>query len=197
MRRFGSIRCLALLTVGLLVAPGCRCGTRLTVEPPPSLSVSPASLALTATYVGQSVAGAVSVSNGGGRTEALSVSIDAPFTVEVPEVKLGRGAEEAIVVRFTPLSAGRASGTLRIGPLEVPVEAEALEVPACVPSAVCVDSRFDVATAQCVEANSECSPRPKRSATARVGVRGQLSAVSSKGSGMRSPASAAASATLR
>ena len=45
--------------------------------------------------------------------------------------------------------------------------------------------------------DSECSPRPKRSATARVGVRGQLSAVSSKGSGMRSPASAAASATLR
>ena len=47
------------------------------------------------------------------------------------------------------------------------------------------------------EEESECSPRPKRSATARVGVRGQLSAVSSKGSGMRSPASAAASATLR
>jgi hypothetical protein len=45
----------------------------------------------------------------------------------------------------------------------------------------------------------ECSPRPSRSATAiaRVADRGQLSAMSSKGSGMRSPASAAASAALR
>lgn len=121
-------------------------------EPPPSLSVSPASLSLTTTYVGRSVTGTVSVSNGGGRTEALPVFIDAPFTVEVAEVTLGKGAEEAVVVGSSPQTAGRASGTLRIGPLEVPVEAEALEVPACMPSSVCVDARFDVATAQCVEA---------------------------------------------
>ena len=148
----GSLRWVAVLAAAVLGAQGCRCGAPLVAEPPPSLSVSPASLSLTTTYVGLSVTGTVSVSNGGGRTEALPVSVDAPFTVEVAEVTLGKGAEEAVVVRYSPLTAGRASGTLRIGPLEVPVEAEALEVPACMPSSVCVDARFDVATAQCVEA---------------------------------------------
>ncbi|MCA2979727.1 MAG: hypothetical protein INH37_15750, partial [Myxococcaceae bacterium] len=146
------MRWASVLALGCVLAQGCRCGRDvLTPEPPPALSVSPPRLVLAATYRGQASAGSVSVSNGGGRSEALPVSIEAPFSDEVTEVTLGRGDEETVLVRFPATEVGRAVGTLRVGALTVPVEAEALEVPMCNASSACIDARFDASAAQCVE----------------------------------------------
>jgi hypothetical protein len=140
-----------MLAVLSLAVSGCRCGSQLEQVEPPRLVLTPQRLSLGPVYVGQVASGLVSAVNEGGAALEADVSVEAPFTVEPGRLRLVRGDATDITVSFSPSQPGVVSGVLLVGELQVRVEAEALEVPACVASAVCAEARFDVAGAQCIE----------------------------------------------
>jgi hypothetical protein len=142
---------LVLLAVVSLVLNGCRCGSQVQQVEPGRLVVTPQRLSLGAVYVDQVVTGVVSATNEGGAPLEADVVVDSPFTVETPRLRLVRGESIELTVSFAPSRPGLVSGVLLVGELQVQVEAEGLEVPACVATTVCSEARFDVVGAQCIE----------------------------------------------
>ncbi len=136
-----------------LVLVSCRCTAPLTAVEPALLEATPTSLVLPATWVGERMVGVVTVRNLGGAKAVAEVLVAPPFSVDATHLELSRGETAALAVTFAPTVAGHASALLRVGALEVQVEAEALEVPACVASGVCLEAHFDTGAAQCVSAS--------------------------------------------
>jgi hypothetical protein len=142
---------LTLATLGLFALGGCRCSPGVVAAAPARLSLTPARLVLGSVYVGQQAVGAVSAVNEGSVAAEVDVSVATPFTVDTSQLRLAGGSSVDLVVTFTPLQPGPASGVLYVGTLEVPVEALGLEVPACFNTSVCAEAHFDFARAQCVQ----------------------------------------------
>ncbi len=147
-----SLRRVVLFGTCLAMLAGCRCTPGVVKVAPEQLVATPMRLELQPVYVGQQALGIVSVVNEGGAKAVADVSISAAFTVDVGHLELVRGESAVLTVTFSPTAPGPASATLRIGTLEVQVEGTGLEVPACLPSTVCVDTHFDTSAAQCREA---------------------------------------------
>lgn len=137
----------------LLSTAGCHCDSQLVAQGPPRLEVSPAQLVLPRTFVGYSVQTMASVANVGSAAASVEVTVTAPFSVDAHEVALPGGASAALTISLAPAAPGHITGTLRVGTLVIPVEADVLEVPICAASNVCVDSHFDINAAQCIEAS--------------------------------------------
>jgi hypothetical protein len=160
------------LVVLCLATAGCRCAPpSIKSAEPARLVVTPETLVLGPVYLGQSATGVVSVVNEGGAISEADVSVPAPFSVDVASLRLVQGAAADLVVSFSPQRPGPASAVLLVGTLEVRVEAEGLEVSACLPTTVCADAHFDVVGAQCVEA-----PKPDGAACETSCVSGACSA---------------------
>jgi hypothetical protein len=140
-----------MLAVLSLSLSACRCGPKVQPVEPPRLVLTPQRLSLGTVYVRQVATGVVSAVNEGGAPVEADVVVEAPFTVEPGRLRLVRGEATQVTVSFAPLQPGLVSGVLLVGDIQVQVEAEALEVPACVATTVCTEARFDVAGAQCVE----------------------------------------------
>ncbi|MBL9039495.1 MAG: hypothetical protein JNG84_13330 [Archangium sp.] len=140
-----------VVVVGLLVA-GCQCrGSDVGPAKPGELAASVTRLNFRSTYVGQTRRASVDVSNVGGVLVAVDVSVDGPFSIDPAAFELGRSETRAVQVTFAPTAPGPASATVKVGPLEVEVSGEGLEVPACVASDVCHGSLLDREAQQCVE----------------------------------------------
>jgi hypothetical protein len=136
----------------LVMLAGCRCNPAVVGLTPAQLVATPTHLVLTPTYLGQSTHGVVSVLNNGAATGVADVAISAPFTVDVGHLQLLGGESVELTVSFSPQAVGHASATLHLGPLEVQVDADGLELPVCLPQSVCFDAHFDTTTAQCLDA---------------------------------------------
>ncbi len=134
-----------------LALSACRCGQQLQPLAPSRLVLAPQHLSLGAVYVGQVATAVVSVLNEGGAPVEADVVVEDPFTVTPDRLRVTRGEVAEVIVSFAPLQPGLVSGVLVVGGLELQVEAEAVQVPACVASNVCLDASFDVTGARCVE----------------------------------------------
>jgi hypothetical protein len=164
-----------LFIVWLLTLASCRCDDTKVVELPPARWVTnPAQLAVADTYVGQQGHATVEVSNLGGLTGVIDLSIDSPFELNSTQLELAAGDSHAVVVTFVPTTPGHRSATLRVGPLRVPVEARALAVPVCEAVGSCEQSQFEHANGQCVvepkEDGAACQTTCIESGTCATGV---------------------------
>ena len=142
----------ALGVVLALVAGGCRCGPGGASQlQPAQLTATPSPLVLPRAYVRQTTRAAVQVANVGEATASEDVFLDAPFAAAASQLRLAGGDAQPLEVTFAPSQPGHFSAVLRVGVLEVPVEAAAEAVPACLPPAsVCEETRFDVSAGLCV-----------------------------------------------
>jgi hypothetical protein len=139
MRRLGTATLLLLLA----------CHRPLTAPVDPAkLSAAPSPLLLPDAYIGQSVSGTVNVTNSSLGAGALDLRVTSPFTVAPATLDVPGGGSAGATVHFTATQAGAFSGTLTLGPLTVPVQVNALAIPAC-PAAACTTASFDVTTGQC------------------------------------------------
>ncbi len=134
---------------------GCDCEPPVRSLTPGFVVVTPKQLTLSPVYVGQVARGVVTATNRGETMDLSQVSVIGPFSAIPGRLGVAGGASEDIIVSFAPAFPGSAVGVLRIGTIEVPIEAEGLEVPECRSTNVCVESRFEMMGARCVEA-----PRP-------------------------------------
>ncbi len=121
----------------------------VTALPPADVRVSEAQLVFPATYVGARSTRTVTFSNAGGLPADVELVVDAPFSVDEANFTLSRGAAVTVEVTFAPTTPGLAQRTLRT----LPLEGEGLAIPECQADTACTTARFDVAAAQCLEAN--------------------------------------------
>ncbi len=146
-----------------LAVASCTCRDGLRPIGPEELTVVPASLAFPATYVGGQRALELALSNRGGATVDLFPDVAAPFRVEPVQLKLSRGDSRALTVTFAPAAPGHFEATLRVGPLEVAVQGDGLEVPACMAPRTCHAVGFDLDAGACIERplqnDTACSTR--------------------------------------
>jgi hypothetical protein len=132
------------------VAAACRCrGSDITPLDPAKLSVAPSPLLLGDAYVGETVSGTVSVTDSSNGPGALALAIDAPFTVTPDALEVMGGGSANATVHFMATVPGPVSGSLTLGPLTVPVQANALAVPDC-PATACGTSGFDLGQHRCI-----------------------------------------------
>ncbi len=171
-----SVRPIArpIVPLGLmLLVCSCRCESGVSQTRPAALVVTPTSLVLAPSFIGQPTFGDLHVVNEGGR-ELTAVSVDAPFTIDDTVLDLAAGEEAVVRVHFTATQVGPASGVVTLGALTVPVAAEGLERPVCMAPSVCVDTRFDDTAAQCLEtrkADGTTSASPCRGSERRRRLR--------------------------
>jgi hypothetical protein len=143
-------RLLKLVLAAWLLA-SCRCDRTSLVEVPPARWVtSPERLTVPATYVGQRGHATLEVSNLGVLAGSAELSIEGPFELSVHQLELAAGESVALEVSFSPTTVGLFSTTLRVGPLEVPVDAEGIAVPVCEAASACEQSQFEYADGQCI-----------------------------------------------
>lgn len=153
-----------LVPVLFVLLGGCRCGPVIEQVGPPVARIEPETLSFEPTYVGATRELPLTVTNAGGATSSWTLSLDAPFVFDATEpLLLSRGESRALTIRFAPVTAGHFERQLVVGETVALISGDALETPACVASAVCTDSHFDLNSARCVEATSAdgtaCSTR--------------------------------------
>ncbi len=132
------------------VISSCRCDSPPVTTPEPAeLFATPASLSLLPAYVGQTVRGEVTITNRGGSTASVMVSITPPFAASVDQLTLTKGETETITVQAMLTTPGPIEGYLLVGELVIPIIAVALEVPPCAAD-VCAEAHFDLDQRTCV-----------------------------------------------
>lgn len=135
--------------LALLLLSGCTCGPRVMDVDPEALRVMPTSITFEDTFVGASRIAVVTVSNPSRVSEQRTVTVDAPFSLVSPTDTFVAGATELQLV-FTPTEPGLASGTLRIGELEVPLNGTGLAPLTCTSDNPCETTHFDTTLGNCV-----------------------------------------------
>lgn len=140
-----------VLSAFVFALAACDCvGPGLNNTPPPELAINPARLVLPDTYVGHPASATIRVANVGGQDASAEVRADAPFVSSVSSVQIVRGGFHEFTVEIPATDPGYFERVLRIGSVEVPVEARVNKVPACLTPSVCSNASFDPVVHACV-----------------------------------------------
>jgi hypothetical protein len=135
----------------------------------------------------QQTSATVEVTHQGGVTASGDLSIDLPFMVDVTHLELGRAESRSVVVSFVPTAAGPFTATLKVGPLETPLEAQGKAVPPCEIENVCQESQFDCLGAALERTPPPCNssgvPNPPRNMSLRAPRAGEGATTSSEPEG--------------
>lgn len=142
--------------IALILVAGCRCEP-IGVQPlsPGQLRFTPERVVFEPTYLSSARTTSLEVLNTEGASVNVEVSIADPFTTDLKTLSLKRGEATTITLTFAPSTVGLATSVLKVGNLEVQVEGEGLEVPACTTDNVCASVHFDLERAQCIESLRE------------------------------------------
>ncbi len=133
--------------LGLVVlAASCRCGIGGPVNTDGELRVSASELDFGRVALGAAHTLELELFNAGRSPLDVTMSVAAPFSLSVQQLRLAGGGAQTIHVTFTPTSVGPVSALLD----GVPVELFAEGIAACVPS-TCHTTAFDLATRACLE----------------------------------------------
>jgi hypothetical protein len=145
----------------LLALGACRNGHWLGDVAPPRWTAMPEVIVLPTTVVGVETHAAVTLTNAGVETGLIDLSADAPFDLSASHATLAGGASLVLDVSLTPTGIGDFSGTLRAGPLALPIFAKAAAAPICEAPSSCEESHAE--GQQCVAApkpdGAACSER--------------------------------------
>jgi len=131
-----------------IAAGACRC-ERPVMQATPDVSVVPGSLDFGRVALGESLAIAVEVRNGGRAPSPLAVSLDGPFTVDARPAELDGAGAVTLNVTFSPAQLGPATGTLTLGPGLPSVALSGEGLAACASNDPCRPPRFDFDTRTC------------------------------------------------
>src|SRR5689334_12800488 len=125
-----------------VIAGACRC--QPPVMPTSSdVSVSPSSLDFGRIALGESLALAVEVRNGGLAPSPLAVGLEGPFTVDTRPVEIPGAGALALKLTFAPAQLGGTSGALTLGPGLPSVTLRGEGIAACTSNDPCRPPRFD------------------------------------------------------
>jgi hypothetical protein len=138
-----------LLSVVLLSLGGCRCSPGPLTPATSALAWSPKDVAFPLTWTGGARALSVSVDNTGRASGHVSLSVEAPFSVEPTEADVPGGGTFVFTVHFAPVTAGSFEVPLS-GASGVTLHAEAAAAFSCAPRD-CHHETFDPLQGLCVE----------------------------------------------
>jgi hypothetical protein len=153
-----------LRTLPLLVLALAACDRKELRATVGEVELSTAALHFGRTYVGFPGVQSLVLQNRGRSDRRVSFTSTPPFEVE-GEVTVAGGSQRAVEVKFNPLSAADAVGTLAVsseqGTVEVALDGTGVSPLVCTASSPCATSAFDAVAGSCVESNladgSPCS----------------------------------------
>lgn len=143
------MRALTLLT--LVALAGCR--DRAVLGANGEVRVKPERIDFPSAWVGHRATAVVTLENAGRRSVEVTLATAAPFEIEAARVVAGGDAAQ-LEITFLATAVGAIDGALKVSAegqsIEVPLHAEAREVPGCV-ATDCHVSTFDPSTGACLE----------------------------------------------
>ncbi len=154
-----------IFTAGAMPIGGCSPSAPLTGAEGELIVLTPSPLALPPVWVGAGASGVVELSNPGRIDRAVSVGVQAPFTVDVPTegLRMAAGSQRKVAVHFRPKTTGAHSASILFTSegteLKVEVTGIGLEPPSCDATSSCARAFFDAEAGRCeVESAPDGTP---------------------------------------